>query len=92
MKDDIIRQVVESHTRVHSLRDQLATLRRALATAEEAFRLTRERKERGIGVVLENILAEQELTRARSDYVAAVAEFNKAQFGLRRTVGQLSAE
>lgn len=88
LKDDIIRQVVEAHTRVHSLRDQLTTLRRALATAEEGFRLTRARKERGIGVVLENIFAEQELTRARSDYVAAVAEFNKAQFALRRVIGQ----
>ena len=87
LSDDIIREVVEAHTRVHSLRDQLTTLQRALATAEEAFRLTRERKERGIGVVLENIFAEQELTRARSDFVAAVAEFNKAQYGLRRAVG-----
>ena len=88
LSDDIIRQVVEAHTRVHSLRDQLATLQRALATAEEAFRLTRERKERGFGVVLENIFAEQELTRARSDYVAAVAEFNKAQHALQRAVGR----
>ena len=86
-KDEIIRQVVEAHTRVHSLTAQLATLKRALATAEEAFRLTRERKERGFGVVLENIFAEQELTRARSDYVAAVAEFNKAQHTLLRATG-----
>jgi len=38
-------------------------------------------------VVLENIFAEQELTRARSDYVAAVAEFNKAQHTLLRATG-----
>jgi len=87
LKDDIIRQVVEAHTRVHSLRAQLATLKRALGTAEEGFRLTRERKERGIGVVMENIFAEQDLTRARSDYVAAVAEFNKAQQTLLRAIG-----
>ncbi len=91
-KDEVIRQVVEAHTRVHSLAAQLATLTRALATAEEAFRLTRERKERGFGVVLENIFAEQELTRARSDYVAAVAEFNKAQFALRRATGHGDGE
>ena len=87
LKDDIIRQVVEAHTRTHSLAAQLATLKRALATAEEAFRLTRERKDRGIGVVMENIFAEQELTRARSDYVATVAEFNKAQHLLLRVIG-----
>ncbi|MBI5801692.1 MAG: TolC family protein [Verrucomicrobia bacterium] len=88
VKDDVIRQVVEAHTRVHSLAAQLATLKRALATAEEAFRLTRERKERGFGVVLENIFAEQDLTRARSDYVAGIAEFNKAQYGLLRATGR----
>ena len=88
VRDEVIRQVVEAHTRVHSLAAQLATLRRALATAEEAFRLTRERKEQGVGIVLERIFAEQELTRARSDYVAAVAEFNKAQYGLQRAVGR----
>ncbi len=88
VKDEVIRQVVEAHTHIHSLAAQLATLKRALATAEEAFRLTRERKERGFGVVLENIFAEQELTRARNDYTATVAEFNKAQFTLRRALGQ----
>ncbi len=88
VKDEVVRQVVEAHTRVHSLTAQLATLKRALATAEEAFHLTRERKERGFGVVLENIFAEQELTRARSDYVAAVAEFNKAQHTLLRATGR----
>ena len=87
VKDDIIRQVVEAHTRVHSLTSQLATLKRALATAEEAFRLTRERKERGFGVVLENIFAEQDLTRARTDYLGTVAEFNKAQYLLQRASG-----
>jgi len=92
MKDEVIRQVVEAHTQVHSFHDQLATLRRALAASEEAFRLTRERKDRGFGVVLENIFAEQEVTRARSDYVAAVAEFNKAQYALRRALGQVATE
>lgn len=87
LSDDIIRQVVEAHTRVHSLGDQLVTLQRALATAEEAFRLTRERKEQGVGIVLENIFEEQELTRARNDFVATIAEFNKAQYGLRRAAG-----
>ena len=91
IKDNIIQQVVEAHTRTHSLIAQLATLKRALATAEEAFRLTRERKERGFGVVLENIFAEQELTRARSDYVAAIAEFNKAQYTLQLASGGLGS-
>ena len=91
VQDEITRQVVESHTRAQSLLDQIATTRQNLATASETLRLTRERKQFGVGAVLENIQAQQELTRARSDYLSAVAEFNKAQYVLQRAVGGLQA-
>ena len=42
-----------------------------------------------VGAVLESIQAEQELTRARLDYLDAVSEFNKAQYALRRAIGDL---
>ncbi len=90
LRDEIIRQVVEGHTRAQSLLDQLVTTKQNLATASETLRLTRERKQFGVGAVLEDIQAQQELTRARSDYVSAVAEFNKAQYGLAKAVGELS--
>src|SRR6266571_1705644 len=85
--DEITRQVVESHARAHSLQDQLATTKQNLATASETLRLTRERKQFGVGIVLEDIQAQQELTRARSDYVNAVAEFDKAQYSLLKALG-----
>jgi outer membrane protein TolC len=87
LRDEITRQVVEAHTRVQSQSDQVATAKKALATAEENLRLARERKQFGVANVLENILAEQELTRTRNDYFGAVAEFNKAQFTLGRAIG-----
>ncbi len=87
LKDEIIRQVVEGHTRVQSLADQLATAKRALVAAEETLRLTRERKEFAVGVVLENLQAEQELTRSRHDYLGLIAEFNQAQYGLLWAIG-----
>ena len=90
LRDEIIRQVVEGHTRAQSLLDQLGTTKQNLATASETLRLTRERKQFGVGAVLEDIQAQQELTRARSDYLSAVAEFNKAQYGLAKAVGELS--
>ncbi len=90
VQDEITRQVVESHARAQSLLDQIATTKQNLATASETLRLTRERKQFGVGAVLEDIQAQQELTRARSDYVSAVAEFNKAQYGLAKAVGELS--
>lgn len=88
-QDEIIRQVVESHTRAQSWFDQLATAKQNLNTASETLRLTRERKQFGVGAVLEDIQAQQELTRTRSDYLNAVAEFNKAEYGLLKSVGQL---
>jgi len=91
LRDEIIRQVVESHTRAQSLLDQMSTAKESLATATETLRLTRERKQFGVGVVLEDIQAQQELTRSRSDFLAIVAEFNKAQYGLNWSIGALSA-
>jgi outer membrane protein TolC len=90
IRDEIARQVVESHTRFHSLQDQLETTRQNLATASEALRLTRERKQFGVGAVLEDIDSQQELTRARSDYLTAVSEYNKAQYALLRATGAMA--
>jgi len=92
VKDAIARQVVEARTRVLSQQDQLETARGAMATAEEGFTLARERKEFEVGIVLENILAEQDQTRARLDYVRAVGEYDKAQYALGRALGRLGRE
>jgi outer membrane protein TolC len=91
LMDEIRRQVVEGNARVQSLADQLATARRAVQAAEETLRLSQERKEFGVGVVLEAIQAEQELTRARLDYLNALAEHNKAQYQLSKAVGVMPA-
>jgi len=90
-QDEITRQVVESHTRAQSLLDQIATAKQNLATASETLRLTRERKQFGVGIVLEDIQAQQELTRARADYLNTVAEYNKSEYGLSKAIGTLSA-
>jgi outer membrane protein TolC len=86
--DEIVRQVVEQHTRVNSLADQMKLAQQALDLAQKTVQLTRERKSFGVGVVLENIQAEQELNRVRNDYFEAVAEHNKAQYGLARAIGR----
>jgi outer membrane protein TolC len=89
LRDEITRQVVEASTRASSVADQLATTKRAIAAAEESFRLAQQRKKFGVGIVLETIQAEQELTRARLDYLKSIAEFDKAQYALLGAVGGL---
>ena len=76
-----------SLTRVQSLWAQIALSERNLGTASETLRLTRERKRYGVGIVLEDIQAQQDLTQARSEYFSALAEYNKAQYALNKAVG-----
>ncbi len=90
LKDAITADVVASLTRVHSLSDQIALAEKSLGTANEALRLTRARKQFGVGIVLEDIQAQQAVTQARSDYFTAIAEFDKAQYGLNKAVGGAS--
>ena len=90
LKDAITADVVASLTRVHSLADQIALAERSLGTTNEALRLTRARKQFGVGIVLEDIQAQQAVTQARSDYFTAIAEFDKAQYGLNKAVGGAS--
>jgi outer membrane protein TolC len=87
LMDTITAQVVESLTRAQSLADQIALAEQNLATADETLRLTRQRKQYGVGIVLEDIQAQQALDQARADYVTTIAEFNKAQYGLNKAVG-----
>ena len=87
LRDDITVQVVSALTRAQSLFDQIALAERNLASANEAFRLTRERQQYGVGIVLEYLQAQQALTHARSEYISAIADHNKAQYVLNKAVG-----
>ncbi len=90
--DEVTRQVTESFARWQSLSDQMSTARRAVQAAEETLKLTQQRKEFAVGAVLESILSEQELTRARLDYLNIIAEFNKAQYTLKKAIGGLNED
>jgi outer membrane protein TolC len=87
LHDAIVSQVVAGLIRVRSTSAQIDLARGNLAAADETLRLTRARKQYGVGQVLEDIQAQQALTQARSDYFTALGEYNKAQYGLSRAVG-----
>ena len=86
-RDQIRRQVVEFHARAQSLSAQLASLRTAMDSAEKTAQLSRERRAQSVSGVLEDLIAEEELARARRDYVAAVASFDQSQHALLRALG-----
>ena len=87
LRDQVIREVVESLTRFRSLADQLDSARRTLAAATEAEKLAEQRKEFAVGIVLETIQTQQDLARARDSWVTLIAEFNKSQYDLERVTG-----
>ncbi len=87
LRDAIEREVVDAYTQVQSLFQQLRDARLNVSAAEETLRLTRGRKQLGVGTVLEDIQAQQELLNAHSDLVTIVTQLNQAQYGLMRSVG-----
>ena len=89
LKDTIGAEVVSTVARMQSLGAQIDLTQRNLGTATETLRLTHERKQYGVGIVLEDIQAQQDLTRARADFVTTLSEFNKAQYAVARAVGGL---
>jgi outer membrane protein TolC len=86
-RDQIRRQVVEFYAHSKSLGEQLTSLRTAMEAAEKTAQLSRERRAQSVSGVLEDLVAEEELTRARRDYVGAIAQFDQAQYALVRALG-----
>jgi outer membrane protein TolC len=87
--DAVRRQWAEAQARIVGASEQMTASRSAVAAASETLRLTRERKQLGVGIVLEDLQAQQELVRARVEYLGAIADYNKAQYELRRAGGKL---
>jgi len=89
LKDEITSQVVDAFVSVTTTAAQIQLVEQNLNTAGETLSLTQQRKEFGVGIVLEYIEAQQALTQARSEYVTTLAEYNKAQYALNRAIGGL---
>lgn len=85
--DEVTRQVVDAAVKTDSFRRQIDIAKVALQAANSGLKLAQMRREFAVGVVLENIQAEQDLTRARLDYLRAIIEYNKSQYDLARALG-----
>lgn len=92
VKDAIVSEVVAAFTRVNSAAMQIDVAGSNLKAATETLRLTRERKQFGVGAVLEDIQAQEALTQTRSQYVTAVIEYDTAQYQLSKAIGGLSKD
>lgn len=88
VKAAIGREVVEAAAKAQSAHDQISINDEAVNAAQEMVKLAKERQASQLGVVLEYLLAREELTRARQSRVQSVTNFNKAQHELKRAVGK----
>jgi outer membrane protein TolC len=88
IRDVIRRQVVEQHAKLRSLAAQIDLAKKALEAADQTARLSRQRRETGVSAVLEDLQAEEELARARRDYLSTIADYNQAQYALRFATGE----
>jgi outer membrane protein TolC len=89
LADRLASEVVALHARAKSLNDQVGMAKDGLKTASDALAAGEQRKDVGIGVVLEVVQSQQDLTQARLAYVETVAEQNKAQYELLYALGRL---
>lgn len=83
----VSREVVAAATKVKSAADQIRLNDQAVADATEMVTLAKQRQTSEIGVVLEVLLAQEEVTRARLSRIQAVTTYNKAQHELLRATG-----
>jgi outer membrane protein TolC len=89
IRQQIIRQVVESHDRMLWLQDQIKLAQQTVTAASKALPLESKPKQFGAGDVTEVLQAWQRLVRARSDYAAFLNQYDKAQFALSKAIGMV---
>jgi outer membrane protein TolC len=82
------REVVEASARARSAHDQILINEEAVEAASQMAALAKERQASQVGVVLEYLLAREELTRAKQDRARSVTEYNTAQHELRVALGR----
>ena len=91
VKASIGREVVEAVARSQSAYAQIQITDEAVAAAEEMTKLAGERQASQVGVVLEYVMARDELRQARLARVRSVVDFNCAQQELQLAVGEAPA-
>ncbi len=84
-------QVEQAYSNLLSNKKNIDTATLALEQANESLRLARLRFQAGVGTQTEVIDAETQLTRAESNRVRAILDYNRALAALQRATTNLSA-
>lgn len=85
--DAVAREVITQHLRVETAREEIELSKEEVRAAEETLRLSRERQKSGAVLTIEVLSAEDLVFSARLRAAQQVSDFNKAQYGLLRSIG-----
>ncbi len=89
LQDQITRQVVQSWETSRSAKDQIGIAEKAVDQAQQSVQLYEQRRQFGVGAVLEVITAQQDLTQARTDLVRARTFYAEGQYALAHAIARL---
>jgi outer membrane protein TolC len=84
---EIVREVAEAHAALVTAHGRLDAARMEVVAAEEAFRLERDRFEKGVAIQLDVIDAHDVLVTAQTRDLEAIVDYDVAQYQLLRAVG-----
>lgn len=88
LQDELVRGLVELRSRTETAARLVEVSGQTVWSARALVETTRDRREYGVGMVLEAIEAERELARVQAEHVDAVASHNRAQWELWHASGQ----
>jgi outer membrane protein TolC len=92
LRQSISQQVVDALAAAESANEQMGLARDGVQLAQRSLSLSMQRKEFGVYAVIEVIQAQQDLTRARTSYAGALAQYAKAQYALAQATGGIAAQ
>ena len=85
--DQVVREVIANRVHVDTTREQIELAKQEVEAAAEALRLSNERLKAGTALTLEVLAAEEALFNAKSRAAQGISEYNKAEYGLLRSIG-----
>ena len=88
-RNQIRLEVERGYYNMQANRKNISTAGKAVELAEERLRLARLRLREGVGIKIDEISAQSELTRARNNLVRAIVDYNRALSSLQRAVTNL---
>ncbi|MDX2085315.1 MAG: TolC family protein [Candidatus Melainabacteria bacterium] len=90
--NEIQEKIAKAFYEYNQYRDQLKAADERLTAAEEAYRIAVSRLKTGVGINLEVVQQQTELTDARLAYKTSILNFNTAQLALLYETGQLTPD